>query len=140
MEDGVKIPPPRSLFQFEILSIAAFFCLYGDALAMPGSIGFFMFVAWALILLAPLFWPHWLTISLPLCWTVYMSFAVICLAVVAILESVIGRPTEYGIAHALLCLVLQWGSAFYLFKLSSMEWLFLGGYAPRADAEDDEDT
>lgn len=135
MEGGVKILPPRSLFQFEILSISAFYVMYGDVLAVPGSIGFLMFVAWALILLAPLFWPHWLTVPLPLCWTVYMSLAVFSIMGMAIIW-----PTPYGIAHAFLCMVLQWGSAFYLFKFSSMEWLILDGYAPRPDMEEDEDT
>jgi hypothetical protein len=134
MEDGVKILPPRSLFVFVILSLGAFYWMYGYALATPGSLGFFAFVGWGLFLLAILFWPNVWTIVGSVYWTAQMSIAVIFFVIVAIC-----RAERDEIVHSLICLLLQWGSAFFLFRLSSMEWVLLGGYAPRNDLDDDED-
>lgn len=134
MEDRVKILPPPSLFLFVILSISAFYWIYGYALATPGSLGFFAFIGWGLFLLATLFWPHWVTIVGAIYWTFHMSIVVVFFVVVSIIRL---APDE--ILHSLMCLLFQWGSAFFLFKHSSMEWLWLEGYAPLNDAEDNED-
>lgn len=134
MEDGVKILPPRSLFLFVILSISAFYWMYGDAVKVPGSLGFFAFIGWALFLLALLFWPNIWTIVGSVYWTISISVAAVFIVVTAL-----NRNVWDELVRSLICLLLQWGSAFFLFRRSSMEWLWLGGYAARNNSDDDED-